>query len=95
MKREERRLEVVKTSNAINPLVWDDIVCERVSLVFSCYNVMFPLDHMYFLLLFTANYQLGCVGGIILSPLLHQETFRNESCNILRFHFFICSTLIT
>ncbi|EOA22314.1 hypothetical protein CARUB_v10002915mg [Capsella rubella] len=23
--REERRLEVVKTSNAINPLVWDDI----------------------------------------------------------------------
>jgi hypothetical protein len=27
VKREERRLEVVKTSNAINPLVWDDIVC--------------------------------------------------------------------
>ncbi|KAK1567271.1 hypothetical protein Q3G72_010135 [Acer saccharum] len=25
LKREERRLEVVKTSNAINPLVWDDI----------------------------------------------------------------------
>ncbi|KAF2535830.1 hypothetical protein F2Q68_00018914 [Brassica cretica] len=29
LKREERRLEVVKTSNAINPLVWDDIVCEE------------------------------------------------------------------
>nr|ALL25119.1 chloroplast iron superoxide dismutase 3 variant 1 [Dimocarpus longan] len=25
LKREERRLEVMKTSNAINPLVWDDI----------------------------------------------------------------------
>ncbi|XP_010521891.1 PREDICTED: superoxide dismutase [Fe] 3, chloroplastic [Tarenaya hassleriana] len=25
LKREERRLEVVKTSNALNPLVWDDI----------------------------------------------------------------------
>ncbi|KAK2635696.1 hypothetical protein Ddye_030488 [Dipteronia dyeriana] len=25
LKREERRLEVIKTSNAINPLVWDDI----------------------------------------------------------------------
>lgn len=32
VKREERRLEVVKTSNAINPLVWDDIV-SRVSFI--------------------------------------------------------------
>lgn len=81
VKREEKRLEVVKTSNAINPLVWDDIV-SRVSFILL-WNFFLKLDvaslitSLFFV---TANHQLGCVGGNIspLFPHTPKKHFRNK-----------------
>lgn len=99
VKRQEKRLEIMKTSNAVTPLVWDHIVSKNRSLS-SFASHLCPFNFLGLLtfqpLQCAADTLFGRVGGTLSHIFIHyiSHTYMH---NILRFDdnsYFLRSILI-
>lgn len=74
VKREERRLEVVKTQNAVTPIVWGDIVCQSLLPHIFDFLIVNCTSHLLLFFPFAAYHQLRYVGGKFIISLSNTHT---------------------